>query len=287
LLSQALSQGAPQSTIDSLMQRYQQALQRYLQALAQNGAPSKGPLPPNAKVIHPEDLAAMLKAIQQLAQTGARAKAQELLSMLQNLLENMHPGGTGSGQPDKAMSGAMKALGDVIGRQRQLLDKSLREGQGAGDPKDGGGKGLAGQQGRLRQDLDRILKGLGNRKLSGGGKFGEAGREMGNAQDSLGQQSFDRAGDAQKNALEDLKQGAGQLAQQMMKQNGGSEGQEGQDPLGRAEGANGRTGGDTKLPSASALERARKILEELRRRAAEPGRPKEERDYIDRLLRMF
>jgi hypothetical protein len=73
----------------------------------------------------------------------------------------------------------------------------------------------------------------------------------------------------------------------MMKQNGGSEGQEGQDPLGRAEGANGRTGGDTKLPGASALERARKILEELRRRAAEPGRPKEERDYIDRLLRMF
>jgi uncharacterized protein (TIGR02302 family) len=285
LLSQALARGAPESEIEQLMQRYRQALQRYLQTLARNGMGAKGPLPPNAKVVRPEDLEAMLKAIQQLAQTGARAKAQELLSMLQNLLENMHAGGAGSGQADKSAGEAMKALGDIIGRQRRLLDKSLREGQGAGDPKDGGGKGLAGQQGRLREDLDHILKGLGNRKLSGGEKFGDAGREMGNAQDALGQQSFDSAGGAQKNALQDLEQGAGQLAQQMMKQNGENQG--GQDPFGRSEGANGRTGGDTKLPTASELARARQILEELRRRAAQPGRPKEELDYIDRLLRMF
>ncbi|HEX3429829.1 MAG TPA: TIGR02302 family protein [Rhizomicrobium sp.] len=286
LLSQALARGAPESEIDQLMQRYRQALQHYLEALAQNGARAKGPLPPNAKVIRPEDLAAMLKAIQQLAQTGARAKAQELLSMLQSLLENMHAGAAGSGQGDKQAGEAMKALGDIIGRQRQLLDKSLREGQGAGDPKDGGGKGLAGQQGRLREDLDRALKGFGNRKLSGTDKLGDAGHEMGSAQDALGEQSFDRAGAAQKNALQDLEQAAGQLAQQMMKRND-SGGQEGQDPFGRQEGANGRTGGDTRLPNASELARARQILEELRRRAAQPGRPKEELDYIDRLLRMF
>jgi uncharacterized protein (TIGR02302 family) len=287
LLSQALARGAPQSEIESLMQRYRQALQRYLQALAQSGGRAKGPLPPNAKVIRSEDLEAMLKAIQQLAQTGARGKAQELLSMLQNLLENMHTSGKGGAQGDKSAEEAMKALGDIIGRQRQLLDKSLREGQGAGDPKDGGGKGLAGQQGQLRQDLNRVLKGLGSRKLSGGDKLGDAGREMGSAQDALGQQSFDNAGASQKNALQDLEQGAGQLAQQMMKQSGDSANQEGQDPFGRQEGANGRTGGDTRLPSASELARARQILEELRRRAAQPGRPKEELDYIDRLLRMF
>lgn len=288
LLSQALSRGAPQSEIDQLIQRYRQALQRYLQAMAQNGGQTNGPLPPNAKVVRPEDLEAMLKAIQQLAQTGAREKAQELLSMLQNLLENMHPGGKGSAQGDKAAGEAMKALGDIIGRQRQLLDKSLREGQGAGSPADGGGRGLAGQQGRLRQDLDRVLKGLGNGKRSGSEKFGDAGREMGNAQDALGQQSFDRAGGAQKNALQDLEQGASQLAQEMMKRNGDGENQEGnQDPFGRTEGANGRNGGDTRLPNAAQLARARQILEELRRRAAQPGRPKEELDYIDRLLRMF
>ncbi len=291
LLSQALAQGAPQSVIDSLLQRYQQALQNYLRAMAQNGNHTAGgPLPKNAKIITPKDIEAMLKAIQQLAQTGARAKAQELLAMLQNLLENMRPGGAGSGQPDKALSGAIQGLGDIIGRQRQLLDKSLRQGQGAGDPKDGGGAGLANQQGKLHEDLGRILKGLGGRKLPGGDKFGQAGQAMGDAHDALGRQDFGSASDAQKNALQALEQAAGQLAQEMMKQ--GGQGQNGQsqgaeDPLGRSSGANGGVGGDTKIPAASEIQRARQILEELRRRAAQPGRSKQELDYIDRLLREF
>ncbi len=42
-----------------------------------------------------------------------------------------------------------------------------------------------------------------------------------------------------------------------------------------------------KIPDKSTLERAREILKELRKRAAERGRPKEELDYIDRLLKQF
>jgi len=291
LLSQALAQGAPQSTVDALLQRYQEALQRYLQALAQNGAHSSAPLPPNAKVLRPEDLQAMLKAIQQLAQSGARAKAQQLLAMLQNLLENMHAsagtgGSGGTGPADKALNGAIQGLGDMIGRQRRLLDKSLRQSQGAGDPRDGGGKGLAGQQGNLREELGRLNKGLGQQRLPGSDKLDEAGREMGNAQEALGAQGFDQAGAAQKNALEALKEGTGQLAQELMKRIGQGNGQEekGDDPLGRAQGV---TGGDVKLPDASQLRRTRAILEELRRRASQPGRSKEELDYIDRLLKQF
>src|SRR6185312_12733146 len=40
MISQALAQGAPQPLIDSLLQRYQQALNRYLQKLAQNPPPA-------------------------------------------------------------------------------------------------------------------------------------------------------------------------------------------------------------------------------------------------------
>ena len=58
---------------------------------------------------------------------------------------------------------------------------------------------------------------------------------------------------------------------------------EGSDPLGR----NAGEGQDTELPSESERQRARDILEELRRRAAERGRPQEELDYIDRLLERF
>jgi hypothetical protein len=61
-----------------------------------------------------------------------------------------------------------------------------------------------------------------------------------------------------------------------------------EDPLGRMNGARGNLAGNgVKVPDQATLERARSILMELRRRAAERGRPQEELDYIDRLLREF
>jgi len=64
---------------------------------------------------------------------------------------------------------------------------------------------------------------------------------------------------------------------------GGQEGQDG--PLGR--GGQQGAGSETGVPSEAERQRAREILEELRRRAAERGRPQEELDYIDRLLERF
>lgn len=294
LISQALAQGAPQSVIEALLERYRQALQRYLQALAENAQHSNAAPPAGAKMLKPEDLEAMLKAIQQMAQTGARGQAAQMMAMLQSLLENLHmQNGAGKGGPDsKALSDAIQGLGDLMGRQRQLLDKTFRENQGTGDPKDGGAKGLSEQQGKLRDDLDKITKGLGAQKLPQPDTLGQAGREMGNAQGQLGSRAFDNAGDAEKNALDAMRQGSSLLAQELMKRNGqGSSqgnGQGNEDPLGRQQGARG--GGDgpnMKLPDQSELARARSILEELRKRAAEQGRPKQELDYIDRLLREF
>ena len=42
-----------------------------------------------------------------------------------------------------------------------------------------------------------------------------------------------------------------------------------------------------KVPTQSELQRAREHPEELRRRAGERGRPQQELDYIDRLLKQF
>jgi Trp operon repressor len=89
LLSQALAQGAPQDVIDALLQRYRDALARYLQILAENAQPSNG-APPNARTVSAEDFEKLLKEIQQLAQTGSRDQAQRLLAMMQSLIENMH-----------------------------------------------------------------------------------------------------------------------------------------------------------------------------------------------------
>jgi hypothetical protein len=163
---------------------------------------------------------------------------------------------------------------------------------GAGDPKDGGAKGLAQQQGKLRDDLNKLLKGLGDQKIPSPNSLGQAGHDMGNAQNQLGSGTFDGAGDAEKNALDDMRNAAGALAKKLMEQKGQGQGQaqshDGEDPLGRAAGGTGPDlGGGTKIPDASALERARSILQELRKRAAERGRPQRELDYIDRLLKEF
>ncbi|MBV9572219.1 MAG: DUF4175 domain-containing protein [Alphaproteobacteria bacterium] len=293
MISQALAHGAPQGTIDSLLQRYDQALKRYLEKLAQNPPSANSPPPKGAKVLNPQDLQALLKAIQQLAQSGARAQAQQLLAMLQGLLENLHmtagPGGSG-GEGDKAMSEALKNLGDLMGKQRQLLDKTFREQQGNLDPKAGGPKGLAQGQGSLRQQLDKLMQGIGPKAGGGAKDLGEAGKRMGEAQGKLGERALNDATEAERKALDAMRKGAGRLAEQMMKQQGdGKPGENGNDdPLGRENGGRGPGFGDqTKLPGKSQLERARTILKELRRRAEERGRPREELDYIDRLLKQF
>jgi hypothetical protein len=122
------------------------------------------------------------------------------------------------------------------------------------------------------------------------GTLGDAGRAMGNAQNQLGTGDVDGAGQSQKDALDSLRQASNALAKELMKRNGqDKEGQQGsEDPLGRSAGSHSNfDGGNLKIPDQTELARARSILEELRKRASQQGRPKEELDYIDRLLKEF
>ncbi len=206
MLSQALAQGAPQEVIDALLDRYHDALQRYLQALAQSPQQAGAPAPPGAKILGQQDLDALLKAIEQLAQSGARVQAQQLLAVLQNLLENLHMSQGSGGQGDKALSDALQGLGDLMGKQRALLDKTFRQQQGKGDPKDGGPKGMAGEQSKLHDQLNRILKGPRRPKTHGAEKSWGAGHSMSGAERDFGAGDLDSAGKDQKEALDALRQ---------------------------------------------------------------------------------
>ena len=123
---------------------------------------------------------------------------------------------------------------------------------------------------------------------------------MGDAEGQLGQGKADGAVDAQGRALEALRRGAQSLAQQMQQGRArdrvrASPGRTGQaranndtDPLGRP--LRGREYGDdvtVKVPGEIDVQRARRILEELRKRLADPLRPQLELDYIERLLKDF
>jgi Domain of unknown function (DUF4175) len=97
-----------------------------------------------------------------------------------------------------------------------------------------------------------------------------------------------------------MRKGAQGLAQAMQQQGmgpgpGGQPGrmgparaQQDTDPLGRPR--RGRDYGDdttVQVPGEIDVQRARRILEELRKRFAEPQRPQIELDYIERLLKDF
>jgi uncharacterized protein (TIGR02302 family) len=284
MLMAALASGAPQEVIDELLKRYNEAMQRYMQALANNPTPeSMAQLPQDTKTLGENDLATLLKTIQQLTQAGDRQMAAQLLAMLQSMLENLHTtqgSGQGAQTPqNKKLNEAMQKLGGLMGKQRNLLDKTFRQRQGQSDPKDGGAQGLQKQQSDLEKELQDSLKGMDGKSAQ---KLREAGKAMGEAQDALGRKDLANAGSAQNQALNALREGAQQLADDAQK--GGREGGP-EDPLGRTTSPLGNTG--IKIPGATDLARARAILEELRRRAAQMNRPQAERDYLDRLLKAF
>ena len=123
---------------------------------------------------------------------------------------------------------------------------------------------------------------------------------MGQAEDSLGQGNPDSAVDSQGRALEAMRKGAQALAQAMQQQMGqgqspGRVGRLGQpradqdtDPLGRP--LRGHDYGDdstVKVPGEIDVQRARRIIEELRKRFGDFARPQEELDYIERLLKDY
>jgi len=240
-------------------------------------------------VLSQNDLRNLLKAIQQLSQSGDRAQAQQLLALLQSLLENLRIGGSGSGDANnpqnKALSDAIRGLSDLMGKQRGLLDRTFRGQQGGPvKPND-----LQKQQGDLQSQLGGILKGLGTQKIPAPNDLGRAGRSMEQSGRDLGSNDLPGSSVDQKNALDAMRSAATELENQLMKQMQKEQGREGEeDPLGRKEGANGNPfGSDVKMPTQSDLQRARGILLELRRRAGERGRPQQELDYIDRLLKQF
>jgi hypothetical protein len=171
---------------------------------------------------------------------------------------------------------------------------------------------LQQNQQALRDRLKKLLEELKNRGLGQNGQgqqgqdqngmdqLGQAGEAMGEAEGQLGEGNPDSAVDSQGRALDALRKGAQGLAQSMQQQLGqgpgpGPNGRLGQpraqrdtDPLGRP--LRGRDYGDdvtVKVPGEIDVQRARRIIEELRRRFGDVLRPQEELDYIERLLKDY
>ena len=125
-----------------------------------------------------DDVQTMMQMIQKLSQAGEREKAAKLLAALQSMLENMRmtQGKGGQNAQNKALNDKLQKYGNLMGKQRALLDKTFRQQQGQADPKDGGTQGLQKQQSDLEKQLQDSLKGMDGKSAQ---KLREAGRAMG------------------------------------------------------------------------------------------------------------
>lgn len=199
--------------------------------------------------------------------------------------------------------------GQQQGQPDQQDEADDGEDQSAQDGQKSGREDLQRRQESLRQRLESLQKRMKQLGMNGEEAFDEAEEAMKDAEQGLGEggQGQDKAVDAQGRALEGLRKGAQSLAQQMQQGNepgqGQADGQGEGDPNGpMRQGRNapnpdplGRESRDRSYNPQSrydplgvpAAERAQRVLEELRRRLSDPSRPREELDYLERLLRRY
>jgi uncharacterized protein (TIGR02302 family) len=192
-------------------------------------------------------------------------------------------------QGDQSMGDLQQDQQALRDRLKKLQDELAKRGMSPNQRGDKGQRGDPGQQGQPGDQGD------------GEDGLDQADSAMGDATGRLGEGNAEGAVDSQGRALEALRKGAQSLAEAMQpgdgdgqqdgpgnragrQQNGGNQ----TDPLGRP--LQGREFGDdftVKIPGEIDVERVRRILEELRRRLADPNRPQIELDYIERLLKDY
>ena len=340
-LAEALRDGASDEEIQDRMRELREALNRFLEQLArqaQNANPSQmPPRDPNSRQMSQQDLARMLEQIERLARSGSRDAAQQMLSQLREMLEQLQAGRQQQGTGSQAMQ-MLEQFGDLIQQQQQLLDDTFRaqrglgqqnrqnrqgrgqqrrQGQGQqGRQRGQNGERLNGQRGRgdregdddglfslgqrqgdLRRQLEQLLEDLKGLGAEQPGALGEAGEAMGQAEEALGEGQLGDAQERERQALDNLRKGAQELANQIIEQMQQARGGQGRgrtnsrsqaDPLGRhANTPQLDADGRTKVPGEIDIQRARRILEELRRRLSDPNRRPAEIDYLERLLKRF
>jgi uncharacterized protein (TIGR02302 family) len=192
-------------------------------------------------------------------------------------------------QNDQGMGDLQQDQQGLRDRLKKLQQELAKRGMGQGQK---GQKGQPGEQGQPGDD--------GDQQGDSGDALGDADSAMGDADGKLGEGNADGAVDSQGQALDALRKGAQNLAEAMQQGDGDGQGdgpgnrvgrqQSGgnsTDPLGRP--LHGREFGDetVKIPGEIDVQRARRILEELRRRLGDTQRPQLELDYLERLLKDY
>ncbi|MDN2578635.1 TIGR02302 family protein [Aquibium sp. ELW1220] len=224
---------------------------------------------------------------QQMDQLGELMRRQQEMMNETHRLDQMQRGQRQRGQN----------RGEQRGEQGQQPGHGQQPGQGQGmSPEEFAEalRQLQEGQGQLQSQLDQLMEGLRGMGIEPGEGFGEAGEAMGEAGSALGEAQGERAVGEQGRALEALRRGAQDMMQQMQQAQQGDQGGSGEggrqqssdrDPLGRPKATTGPDFGESvQVPDEIDVQRAREILEAIRKRLGDALSPELERQYLERLL---
>ena len=253
-LDEAIKNGASPEEIDKLMQEMQQALNEYMEQLAEEAERN-----PDSQMsenmqgmeMSGDQIQQMLDELKKLMEEGRTAEAQELMEMLRQLMENMQvvqgEGGQGQGQGSPGQQ-AMRDLQDTLRDQQGLSDDAFRDlqdgqegnegqqdgqqgqnGQQQGQQGQGGdqegqdGRSLAERQQELRDRLGQLqdgpLPGDGSEQgESGRQELDRAGRAMEQAEEALRDGDLPQALDRQAEAMEAMREGMRDLGEALAEQ---------------------------------------------------------------------
>ena len=182
-LARALALGADEAEIQALMQAYQQAVDRYMDALRAE-ALAQGRVADESlagEMMSTDTLQEMLQALRDLAETGSNDDARRLLAQLTEMIRNMQMnlaqggGGGGQGQPSDPLSEemreALEELGDLISRQRELADQTVNPDQGQAAEGENSSAGQEQSQGAGQDQAQQGSSGQegGEQRGAGGG----------------------------------------------------------------------------------------------------------------------
>ncbi|GAB4267740.1 MAG: TIGR02302 family protein [Pararhodobacter sp.] len=315
-LDEAMRNGASPDEIAELMDELREATRDYMQMLAEQ-MPEEGDQSDQrdrgqreSQTITQSQIQELMDQIQQLMEEGRMDEAADLMAQLNALLENLQMQRGEGGEP---MPGgeAMEGLGDTLNQQQGLADETFRNLQEQFGENGEPGKDEAQAQeelARRQRDLAEQLREQQLGEMPGEGteeadqgldRLEEAQRAMEGAAEALEEGDMQRALERQAEAMDALREGLRnfrEAAEADRRERASTEdGQRqadgegaGRDPLGRQRGE-AREGDrfGSVVPGLDPRDRARELMDEIRRRLAERERPEDERDYLDRLIERF
>jgi uncharacterized protein (TIGR02302 family) len=269
-------------------------------------------------VIRQQDLERMLDQLENMARSGNRDAAEDLLNQMQRLMNNLQAGPMRQNPPSEAENKARQLadqMAKLLNEQQKLMEETYQLNQQMqqeqwnsqtdenADPTQPGQpseeqkqrmQSLKERQEALRKQLEQLDKGMKELGMKPGKGMNQAGKEMEGAGNSLGKGEGEQAVEGQRRAIQALREGAKEMMQALGgKGQGGMQagpapgGPGGRDPLGRAR-DNGQLGdaSDGKIPDEIDVQRAREILESIRRKLGESGITPTGKQYLERLLNL-